>query len=73
MRFNTVKAATHAADWANGTLAFGPSPVKVLFSDQSRRKNNIVGDKPSYSLTEKNCHTLLLTYSGNEKRPLPSS
>lgn len=70
LRFYTVKAATHAADWANTTAAFH-EPLKVSFSDHLRRKN-ILGDKQGYELTAHNCHTLVVIY-GKHAGPLPST
>ena len=65
-----MKAATHAADWANTTTVF-KEPLKVSFSDQTRRRN-VLGDKANYVLHEGNCKTLVVLYSKNAGA-LPSS
>ena len=60
IRYKEVAAALRAHELAKG-LRIDGRPVKVAFSDHTRRKDAI-GDIPGYSLTELNAKALLMKY-----------
>ena len=67
VRFKEVAAACRAYELAKGIRIDG-RPVKISFSDHTRRKDAI-GDLPGYYLTEHNAKALLLKYKSTNTVP----
>ncbi len=67
VKFREVAAACRAHEQARGLRVDG-RPIKISFSDHTRRKEAI-GDTPGYSLNELNAKAVLLRYKNVSRAP----